>query len=93
MSEDFRVRWARHDVRSYATGVQRLHHPIVGDIELAYESTRLADPGQILLMYTPEPGTPSQDALRMLASWAASNPGVDQPHSADDEHRTRADPG
>lgn len=77
-SEDFRVRWARHDVRSYATGVKHLHHPIVGDIDLAYESTRLADPGQILLMYTPEPGTSSQDALRMLASWAASKPGADQ---------------
>jgi transcriptional regulator with XRE-family HTH domain len=73
-SEDFRVRWARHDVGSPATGVKHVHHPIVGDVELAYESTRLADPGQMLLMYTPEANSPSEDALRMLASWAASQP-------------------
>lgn len=78
-SQDFRVRWARHDVRSPATGVKRIHHPIVGDLELAYESSRLADPGQMLLMYTPEPGTPSEDALRMLASWAASGSRAGQP--------------
>jgi len=92
-SEDFRVRWARHDVRSYATGVKRVHHPVVGDFELAYESTRLADPGQILIMYTPEPDTPSEDALRMLASWAASKPGADQPHPAGDPHATGPEPG
>ncbi|MFF3752407.1 helix-turn-helix transcriptional regulator [Streptomyces sp. NPDC002018] len=92
-SEDFRIRWARHDVRSYATGVKHIRHPIVGDFELAYECTRLADPGQMLLMYTPEPDTPSEDALRMLASWAASKPSADQPHPADGPHSTRADPG
>ncbi|MFJ4831958.1 helix-turn-helix domain-containing protein [Streptomyces sp. NPDC088747] len=91
--EDFRGRWARHDVRSYATGVKRVHHPVVGDVELAYESTRLADPGQMLLMYTPEPDSPSEDALRMLASWAASKPGAGQPYTADDPHSTGADPG
>ncbi|MFD5625484.1 helix-turn-helix domain-containing protein [Streptomyces sp. NPDC127072] len=92
-SEDFRVRWARHDVRSYATGVKRVHHPVVGDVEVAYESTRLADPGQMLLMYTPEPDSPSEDALRMLASWAASKSGAGQPYPADDPHPTGADPG
>lgn len=92
-SEDFRIRWARHDVRSYASGVKRVHHPIVGDFELAYESTRLADPGQILIMYTPEPGTPSEDALRMLASWAASKSGAGRSHPADDQHPTQRNPG
>jgi transcriptional regulator with XRE-family HTH domain len=75
-SEDFRVRWARHDVRIHTTGVKRIHHPIVGDLELPYEATPLiADPGQTLLMYTAEPGTPSEDALRLLSSWAASQHG------------------
>jgi len=72
-SEDFRVRWARHDVRVHTTGVKRVHHPIVGDLELPYEATPLAaDPGQTLLMYTAETGSPTEDALRLLASWAAA---------------------
>jgi hypothetical protein len=29
-SDDFRVRWARHDVGTHATGIKRLHHPLVG---------------------------------------------------------------
>src|SRR5581483_4442004 len=36
-SEDFRIRWARHDVRYHDTGTKKLHHPIVGDLELTYE--------------------------------------------------------
>ncbi|WP_369192227.1 helix-turn-helix transcriptional regulator [Streptomyces sp. R08] len=90
-SEEFRVRWARHNVRSYATGVKRIHHPVVGDVDLAYESTRLAHPGQMLLMYTPEPDSPSEDALRMLASWAASKPDADRPYPAADTHPSRTD--
>ena len=50
-----------------------IHHPVVGDLELAFESFPLAaDPRQNLLTYTAEPGSPSQDALSLLASWAAS---------------------
>lgn len=72
-SEEFRVRWARHDVRLHTTGFKRVHHPVVGDLDLPYEATPLAaDPGLTLLMYTAEPGTASEDSLRMLASWAAS---------------------
>lgn len=71
-SQDFRLRWAHHDVRVRTTGVRRIRHPVVGDLELPFESTPLiADPGQTLLMYTAEPGTPSADALTMLASWTA----------------------
>src|SRR3954469_524620 len=31
-SDDFRTRWAAHDVGLYATGVQRFHHPLAGDL-------------------------------------------------------------
>jgi transcriptional regulator with XRE-family HTH domain len=72
-SDEFRVRWAAHHVRIHATGVKLIHHPVVGDLDLAFESFPLAaDPGQSLLTYTAEPGSPSQDALSLLASWAAS---------------------
>jgi hypothetical protein len=71
-SADFRTRWERHDVHVQSAGVRRLHHPVVGDLELPFESTPLiADPGQTLLMYTAEHGTPSEDALMLLASWTA----------------------
>lgn len=72
-SGEFRVRWARHDVKYHRTGRKRLHHPIVGDLDLTYEAMELpADPGLRINIYTAEPGTPSEDALKMLASWAAT---------------------
>ena len=72
-SEDFRTRWAAHDVRSHQTGAKQLHHPVVGDLDLSYEAMELrADPGLTVLVYTAEPDTPSTDALSLLASWAAT---------------------
>ena len=72
-SETFRTLWASHDVRLHRTGSKRLHHPVVGDVELSYEAMELpADPGLTLNVYTAEPGSPSADALGLLASWAAT---------------------
>jgi len=76
-SEEFRVRWARHDVKYHRTGRKRLHHPVVGDLDLTYEAMELpADPGLRINIYTAEPGTPSEDALKVLASWAATQRSV-----------------
>ena len=73
-SETFRVRWAAHNVRFHRTGTKRLHHSVVGDLELSYDSMEItSDPGLTFLAYTAEPGTPSADALKVLASWAATN--------------------
>jgi transcriptional regulator with XRE-family HTH domain len=83
-SEDFRRRWAAHNVRIHTTGVKLLHHPIVGDLDLPFESFPLAsDPSQSLLTYTAEPGSPSQDALNLLASWSATT-NLDQPAATPD---------
>lgn len=72
-SEDFRSRWAAHDVRLHHTGSKRFHHPAVGDLTLEYEAMPLpADPGLTLTAYHAEPGSSSHDGLRLLASWAAS---------------------
>jgi transcriptional regulator with XRE-family HTH domain len=72
-SEDFRRRWAAHDVRIHTSGVKLFHHPVVGDLDLSFESFPLpADPGQSLLTYTAEPGSSSEDALTLLASWSAT---------------------
>jgi len=70
-SEDFRVRWASHDVRQYRSGTQPFHHPLVGDLTLSYEALQLtADVGLTLIVYTAEPDSPSQAALNRLASWS-----------------------
>jgi hypothetical protein len=84
-SEEFRRRWAAHNVRIHTSGVKLLHHPVVGDLDLAFESFPLpADPTQSLLIYTAEPESPTQDALHLLASWAASAEGLALPRSAKD---------
>ncbi|WP_210585040.1 helix-turn-helix domain-containing protein [Streptomyces sp. GESEQ-35] len=73
-SEEFRRRWAAHNVRIHTTGLKRLHHPVVGDLDLPFETFPLgADAGQFLLTYTAEPASRSQDALNLLASWAATH--------------------
>lgn len=72
-SEEFRVRWAAHNVKFHRTGVKQLHHPLVGDLTLAYEALELpGDAGQRILVYTPEPASPSQQALGLLASWTST---------------------
>jgi transcriptional regulator with XRE-family HTH domain len=72
-SDEFRTRWARHDVRLHHTGVKRFRHPVVGDVELAFDALDLpADTGLTLTAYSAEPGSPAEQALAFLASWAAS---------------------
>jgi transcriptional regulator with XRE-family HTH domain len=72
-SEEFRIRWAAHNVRSHQTGAKHFHHPVVGDLTLTFEMMQLsADPGLSLLAYSAEPGSRSQDALNLLASWTAT---------------------
>lgn len=84
-SEEFRRRWAAHNVRMHATGVKLLHHPVVGDLDLPFETFPLgADPSQVLLTYTPEPDSPTQDALNLLASWAATNGDIERSAPASD---------
>jgi hypothetical protein len=72
-SEEFATRWAAHNVRYHRTGTKRLHHPVVGDLELDYEALDFpGDPGLRMFVYTAAPSTPSADALALLASWAAT---------------------
>jgi transcriptional regulator with XRE-family HTH domain len=77
-SEDFRQRWAAHDVRYHRTGRKRFHHPIVGDLELDYEAFELpGDPGQRINVYTAAPDSESVQALDLLASWTLGEPARD----------------
>jgi transcriptional regulator with XRE-family HTH domain len=72
-SDEFRVRWASHDVRSHRAGAKRLRHPVVGDLDLTFEVLDLtADDDLSILAYSAEPGTASEEALNLLGSWAAT---------------------
>ncbi|NED35246.1 helix-turn-helix transcriptional regulator [Streptomyces sp. SID8499] len=74
LSPDFRTLWASHDVRIRHEGVKRLNHPEVGRVEMTFRSLDLPLPQRAvhdLIVYTAEPGTVSEDRLRVLASWTA----------------------
>jgi transcriptional regulator with XRE-family HTH domain len=77
-SDAFRVRWAAHDVRLHRTGIKSFHHPVVGDLHLSYEVMELpADPGLSLIAFSAEAGSPADDSLGFLASWAATHDPAD----------------
>ena len=72
-SEAFRTRWAAHNVRFHNTGVKHFNHPVVGELHLTYNRLDLAaDPGLTIFTYTAEPGSRSEEALKLLGSWAAT---------------------
>lgn len=72
-SELFRRRWASQDVKFHRSGKKRLRHPAVGLLDLNFESMELpSEPGLQLNVYTADPGTPTADGLKLLASWAAT---------------------
>ena len=72
-SEEFRGQWATHNVRLHHKGEKRFNHPVVGELELSYNRIELpADPGLMIVAYTAEPGSRSQESMSLLASWAAT---------------------
>jgi transcriptional regulator with XRE-family HTH domain len=72
-SEEFRTRWAAHNVRQHYTGSKRVRHPAVGDIDLTYEVFGVSTDDLRLIVYTTQPSSTSEDALKLLASWTATD--------------------
>jgi transcriptional regulator with XRE-family HTH domain len=78
-SNDFNTWWAANDVARQTHGSKGLHHPVVGDLTLSFETfTATDDPEQLLGIYTAEPGSPSERALNLLARLGA------EPHNGHD---------
>jgi transcriptional regulator with XRE-family HTH domain len=77
-STEFRTRWAAHNVRQHITGIKHFHHPVVGNLSLTYDRLELAaDPGLTIFTYTAEPGSRDDETLKLLGSWAATQPQID----------------
>ncbi|HWG64384.1 MAG TPA: helix-turn-helix transcriptional regulator [Streptosporangiaceae bacterium] len=68
-SERFRRLWARADVRARTHARKAYRHPLVGELELHQENfTPTDESGMELLVLSAAPGSPSADALRLLAA-------------------------
>jgi len=71
-SEEFRTRWAAHNMLFHRTGFKQLHHPVVGDLDVAYEALELpSDPGLTLLSTRPNP---ARRPRTRSTSWRAGPP-------------------
>ncbi len=82
-SELFRQWWASRRLVTEYAGVLRMHHPVVGDLELSFEDLAPRhDPDQTLRVFSAKPGSPSADSLALLGSFGADS-------SAVGEHRRR----
>ena len=75
-SDEFVARWARQNVRLHQTSRKRLHNRVIGDIELTGNALELPGDDLVLIAYTADVGSPAEDQLRLLASWAATQKGA-----------------
>ena len=73
-SPDFARMWARHEVRAKTAQTKHFDHPVVGEMSLRFENFEVSSaPGQHLVVYHAEPGSPEADALELLGSFTASD--------------------
>jgi len=90
-SDAFRILWGAHDVHVFREGLKRLRHPVVGDLELEHETMLLPDEsGLQVAMYSAPPGSASEDALKLLASWSATMAEAEADADADAGEDARA---
>lgn len=72
-SAEFRQRWGAHNVRFHANGTKQIHHPVVGDLDLVYDTMAPAGAnGLDVTVYSAEPGSTSEESLQLLATWIAT---------------------
>ncbi|MCT9075795.1 helix-turn-helix transcriptional regulator [Streptomyces fulvoviolaceus] len=66
-SEEFARLWAAHDVTARPTLCKSFDHPVVGFVTVNCDVLDIADRDQRVVIYTATPGTPSEEALRLLS--------------------------
>ena len=75
-------------MRLHSSGTKRINHPIVGELTLSFNRLELAaDQGLALFTYAAEPGSRSEEALKLLGSWAATIDTAESAHSTDQSQR------
>ncbi|MGX1756344.1 helix-turn-helix transcriptional regulator [Streptomyces lydicus] len=75
-SAEFAHIWAAHDITARPTPCKTFAHPLVGPISVNCDVLDIADRDQQLLIYTAPPGTPSEEALRLLSVVGTQRMGV-----------------
>ncbi|MGW3011701.1 helix-turn-helix transcriptional regulator [Streptomyces sp. NPDC001219] len=72
-SPAFSALWQAHGVRGKTREAKLLNHPEVGPLTLTYQAFDVRDaPGQQLVIYHAEPGSPSAEALALLGTLDAT---------------------
>ena len=80
-SDEFRTRWAANNVRAHRAGIKIFSHPLIGRTRPPRRNLMInAAAGHTITVFTPQPGTPEHDALRLLASWNAETAAADEPN-------------
>lgn len=74
-SKEFSQLWAQHDVVQFRVGPKKYRHPLVGDVDLTYQTLIMpAFPGLTMLVYTWQPDSPTAEAMQLLSNWTAPLP-------------------
>lgn len=66
-SAEFARLWDAHDVRPESSLRKTVNHPLIGPIALNCDLLDISDQDQQLVLYTVEPGSPAEEALRLLS--------------------------
>ncbi|MEV8633838.1 helix-turn-helix transcriptional regulator [Streptosporangium sp. NPDC051023] len=91
-SELFRRWWADHNVQEKTKGTMRFRNPVVGELTLHFQTFAVVGAAdQVLVTYAAEPGSDSETALRLLASWTLTERLSPQGehHQDEDDHDAR----
>ncbi|MEW2545982.1 helix-turn-helix transcriptional regulator [Streptomyces sp. NPDC047002] len=73
-SPDFARWWADYGLAEHTNGAKRIFHEAVGVLELGYETFDVpGGEGQTLTIYTAPRGSASDENLRLLLSWDATD--------------------
>lgn len=72
-SDEFRTRWARHNVRLHRTSPKRIRHALAGEMQLTGDALELPGEGLTLITYTAPAGSDAQEQLDFLASWSRNS--------------------